>query len=70
MLHKRLQRIKPTPRQIADAAQVSMQASWRTWSKVNRRQHDAAAAADSIAAAVDVPATAIPADTDTRGARN
>jgi predicted pyridoxine 5'-phosphate oxidase superfamily flavin-nucleotide-binding protein len=28
------------------------------------------AAADSIAAAVDVPATAIPVDTDTRGAHN
>jgi hypothetical protein len=29
-----------------------------------------AVAADSIAAAVDVPATAIPVDTDTRGAHN
>ena len=29
-----------------------------------------AAAADSIAAAADVPATAIPVDTDTRGAHN
>ncbi len=29
-----------------------------------------AAAADSIAAAVDAPATAIPVDTDTRGAHN
>jgi len=40
-----------TPRQIADAANVSMQAAWRAWRKLNPVQQDVAAATDSISVA-------------------